>query len=414
MRVHRDTPRPERAATERPQPPVAWERARGAARDLARSVGFPPCRHEPLQDALGATLAEDLVAGVAIPFYDTAAMDGYAVAGPAPWTVVGEVPAGAAPTAVSALQSGQAMEIATGAPVPEGTEAVLPYEEADRDGAHLGGTVRAGRHIRRTGEDTATGETVLPAGSPVTPAVLGLAASLAHDTLPVLRPRVTALVTGDELIHSGAPAAGAVRDAIGPVLPGLAGWAGAELSHTHHVADDRAATVAAFRAAAEQHSASVIVACGASSVGRADHVRAALTELGATVLVEGVACRPGHPQLLAHLGAGEAAGPIVVGLPGNPNAALAAALTLLVPVLAGLSGRDDPTRATPSRLPLRGEVAAHPRDTRLVAVALAGECAYPVGHDRPATLRGAAMADALAVVPPGWSEGEVELLRLPH
>ena len=127
---------------------------------------------------------------------------------------------------------------------------------------------------------------------------------------------------------------------------------------------------------------------------------------GAELLVESVACRPGHPQLLARLTDRR----LVVGLPGNPYAALVAALTLLVPALGAMTGR---AGGHGEWAKLDARVTAHPADTRIVAVRRAGARMVPVGHDRPGLLRGAALADALAVVPPRWRGEEVELLGLP-
>lgn len=387
---------------------LPWELAREAARDLGRRCGPGEARREPPTGALGGVLAEDLYARIASPAYDAAAMDGYAVAGPGPWKVRGRVLAGDRHAFV--LSCGEAVEIATGARVPEGTGAVLPYEHAGRDADTLTGTVRPGRHVRRRGEETAEGVMALPAGTVVTPAVLGLAASLAHDHLPVHRPRVRAVVSGDELVREGVPEPGAVRDAIGPMLPGLAAAGGGVLTSVRDVSDGFGALV---RALTDTGDESVVVVCGASSKGPADHLRGALAEIGATVVVDGVRCRPGHPQLLARLPGERGPGPVVVGLPGNPGAALAASLTLLLPLLRAMTGRaeTDPGRAT--RLRLDGDVAAHEHDTRLVAVRVTGGLARPVGHDRPASLRGAAAADALAVIPPDWRGGPAELLWLP-
>lgn len=387
---------------------LPWPEAREAARSLGRRCGPGEARWETLADALGGVLAEDLRARIAAPAYDAAAMDGYAVCGSGPWTVRGRVLAGHPHDIV--LRAGQAVEVATGARVPEGTGAVLPYEQARRDADTLTGSVRPGRHVRRRGEETAEGATVLPAGTVVTPAVLGLAASLAHDRLPVHRPRVRAVVSGDELVRAGVPAPGAVRDAIGPMLPGLVAAGGGVLTALRGVPDGFGALVSAL---AEGDGESVVVVCGASSVGPADHLRGALADLGAEVLVDGVRCRPGHPQLLARLGGGARPGPVVVGLPGNPGAALAAALTLLLPLLRAMTGRPgtEPGRAVRCRLD--GDVAAHEHDTRLVAVRVVGDRARPVGHDRSASLRGAAAADALAVLPPQWRGGDVEVLWLP-
>jgi molybdopterin molybdotransferase len=378
-----------------------WRRARDAAGRLGAELAPSP-RDLPLGRALGGILGADVTALVGLPAFDASAMDGYAVAGTGPWRLVGRQLAGA-PGARTALRPGQAVEIATGARVPKGTESVLPYERSVLDDGVVGGEIERGRHVRWAGEETGPGETVLTRGTRVTPAVLGLAASLGHDALPVLLPRVSVLVTGDELTTSGLPGEGSVRDAIGPLLPGFLGWAGAELCGIRHLGDDRDALVDAVTAG----GADVVVVCGSSSKGPADHLRAVLERVGAATEVDGVACRPGHPQTLARRD-----GTAFVGLPGNPGAALVAILTLLVPLVSALAGRPDPTRSADA-VPLEGGVAAHPSDTRLVPVRLLGDRALPVGYDRPGSLRGAALADAYAVVPPGWDGAPVELLRLP-
>lgn len=396
---------------------MPWTLARQTAREAtkpleAAEVGFG--------DALGLALAAGVHAFASQPACDTSAMDGYAVAGPGPWIVVGRVGAGD-PVPGVRLGVGEAFAVATGAPVPDGSDLVIPVERCSVVGARLSAgsdehTVsgsrlgsgskehsapasQLGNHIRRRGEDWSVGDELVPAGTLVTPAVLGLAAGAGHDTLLVhRRPRVAVVVTGDELLHSGLPRPGRVRDAIGPMLPGLLTGAGAELLGTTHLRDDPHALADAL--AFDQ--ADVLVTCGATSVGPADHLRRVLAELDAEILVSGVACRPGHPMLLAVLPDGRC----VVGLPGNPFAALAAVLTLLRPLLDTLGGRG----VRPAVTAWLGDVGTHPRDTRLVPVTRVGGEAVPVGHDRPGSLWGAALADALAVVPPGHRGGEVELL----
>jgi molybdopterin molybdotransferase len=392
---HSPPPQPGRAVTDRMPWQVARSLAAGAAAPLeAISV--------PLGEARGAVLATPLRARADLPAFDAAAMDGYAVAGPGPWLVAGRVLAGQ--TMPGEIGAGQAVEIATGAPVPYGTEAVIPYEWVTRRGTKIDGAFEPGRHVRRRGEDCPEGAKVLPSGAVVTSVVQGLAAGLGHDTLDVLRrPRVAILVTGDELVASGLPGMGRVRDALGPLLPGLVSWAGGSAGAPSRVADRGAALAGAIADAGE---ADVVVVCGSSSRGAADHLRDVLREAGAVFLVEGVACRPGHPQLLARL----ADTRLVVGLPGNPYAALVAALTLLIPILSGMAGR---SAGRTEWAKLSPEVATHPADTRIVAVRRVGAAAVPVGHDRPGLLWGAALADALAVVPPGWRGEETELLGLP-
>lgn len=383
------------------QTSLSWPDAR--ARALA--AGAPtPCQDLPLDACAGAVLAAPLRALAPLPPFDTCAMDGWAVAGAGPWRVVGELLAGRAWP--EPLLDGTAVGIATGAPVPAGTSAVLPVENGVLTTDLVSGPVEVGRHVRRAGEECATGDALLPAGSVVTAAVLGLAAAVGHDQLAVHpRPSVVALVTGDELLDHGLPHDGLVRDALGPQLARLVSAAGGELRGRQHVADDADLLAKALAAAA----ADLVVTTGASSAGPADHLRGVLTDLGAQVLIDGVACRPGHPQLLALLPDGR----LVVGLPGNPLAALVAAVTVLAPALAGLGGRLPPP---PRAALLTTGVRADECDTRLVPVRLRGLGAEPTRHTGSGMLRGAALADALAVVPPGPAlepGAEVEVLRLP-
>lgn len=378
---------------------LPWAEARSRSYTAADGL---PARTRPLGGCAGTVLARALAARTPLPPWDVSAMDGFAVAGPGPWRVVGEVLAGAVHD--GALAPGCAIGIGTGAALPEGTAAVLQVELAElRDGL-LHGTVEPGRHVRRAGEECAVGESLLPAGTLVTAAVLGLAAAAGHDALEVHpRPRVAALVTGDELLADGLPRAGRVRDALGPQLPLLVDQHGGDLVLVDHLRDG----AHLLRKAIETAEADVVVTTGASSVGPADHLRQVVADLGGELVVDGVACRPGHPQLLARLPDGR----FVVGLPGNPLAALVAAATVLGPLLAALGGRSLP-RATGL---LVDALRAAPSDTRLVPVRRDGLRVRPVGHAGPAMLRGAALADALAVVPPGADLAagtEVELLPL--
>ena len=377
---------------------LAWTLARETAYDAA--VPADPERRA-LADCGGTTLAEPLTARTALPPWDVAAMDGFAVAGAGPWRLVGEVLAGAPPG--EPLRDGTAVTVGTGAAVPAGTTAVLQVERAEVRGGVVDGEVAPGRHLRRAGEECAAGEELLPAGTAVTAAVLGLAAGCGHDDLLVRpRPRVVALVTGDELLEQGLPRDGRVRDALGPQLDLLVAAHGGDLVATSRLRDD----ADLLRKSIDTAEAGVVVVTGASSAGPADHLRPVLLGLGAELLVVGVDCRPGHPQLLARLQDGR----LVVGLPGNPLAAVVAAATLLGPLLAGLAGR--PVRTGRALL---AEPLEAGRGTRLVPVRLEGLQARTVPGTGAGMLLGAALADALAVVPPGadLSPGdEVELLPL--
>ncbi|WP_343944676.1 molybdopterin molybdotransferase MoeA, partial [Pseudonocardia zijingensis] len=356
---------------------LTWDAAREVAH--AAATALPACE-VALADAGGTVLAAPLVAAGDHPPVPRSAMDGYAVCGAPPWTVV---EAAARP---ATLAEGAACPVVTGAPLPVGTTSVLTDEDAVRDGVLLRGAAPRGHHIRPAAEECVAGEAVLPAGTLVTPAVLGLAAALGHDALLVRPlPRVAALVTGNELVGSGRPGPGQVRDAIGPMLPGLLARAGARPDIAPVALRDdrellRSALVTAARGAAD-----LVLVSGSSAAGPADHLRAVLTDLHADLLVDGVRCRPGHPQALARVD-----GTLVVGLPGNPLAALAAFLTVAVPALAGLRGEPLPALMA---VPVPGGLPRHPLHTRLVPVAVGPAGAVPVGHGGSAMLRDAAAAD---------------------
>ncbi len=246
----------------------------------------------------------------------------------------------------------------------------------------------------------------------MTPAVLGLAAAAGYDALPVVpRPRVDVLVLGDELLNAGLPHDGLIRDALGPMLGPWLRALGAEVSDPRRLGDD----AEALRSALTSSDADLIVTTGGTAAGPLDHVHPVLEALGAELLVDGVAVRPGHPMLLARLSPD---GPCLVGLPGNPLATVSGLLTLAEPLLAGIAGRpaQDPYRAL-----VHAEVHGHPHDTRLVpwstgrAGRAAGTTSRRCATTGPAMLRGIAAADGLAVVPPGGvrSGTEVEILDLP-
>lgn len=381
-----------------------WPQARALA--AASVLALPTCRL-PLAESLGLTLAEDLRARTDLPPFRTAAMDGWAVCGPGPWRVVGEVLAGttwADPGAL--LADGTAVRTATGAAVPPGATAVLRREHGrlGADGTELHPVADAlppETDIRPRGGECQAEDVVAPSGSPVTPALLGLAAAAGHDALPVrTRPHADVLVLGDELLADGPARDGRVRDALGPMLPGWLAGLGATCAPPRRVPD----TLDDLAAALDACTGHLVVTTGSTARGPVDHLHAVLAARAATLAVDGVAVRPGHPMLLALLADGRP----LVGLPGNPLAAVSGLLTLGEPVLGALLGRRP---ARPSVRPLAEAVTGHPRDTRLVP--LAGD--RPVRHTGPAMLRGLVAADGMAVVPPGGvpAGAEVEVLPLP-
>ncbi|WSR49534.1 molybdopterin molybdotransferase MoeA [Streptomyces sp. NBC_01201] len=388
---------------------TAWDAARALAERLGRAT--PLTAHRlPLDRALGHVLAEAVVALTDLPSFDTSAMDGWAVAGPGPWAVQeGEgLLAGRGPTAP--LPDGHALRIATGARLPVDATAVIRSEHAHCDAAkkllYAGREVIPGQDIRPRGQECRSGDELLPLGTVVTPPVLGLAAAAGYDALvAVPRPRVDVFVLGDELLAAGLPHDGLIRDALGPMLAPWIRALGAEVAEPRRLGDD----AGALRRALVSSDADLILTTGGTAAGPVDHVHPVLAEIGADLLVDGVAVRPGHPMLLARLADG---GPCLVGLPGNPLAAVSGLLTLAEPLLRGIAGRLAQDRY---RAPVREEVHGHPHDTRLIPVIHREDNVVPLHYNGPAMLRGIAAADGLAVVPPGGvrSGTEVEILDLP-
>ncbi|MBT2446316.1 molybdopterin molybdotransferase MoeA [Streptomyces sp. ISL-43] len=389
-----------------------WLRARQTA--VRAGTAAPVRSHRvPLAAALGEVLTQPLTALGDLPSFDTSAMDGWAVAGPGPWTVRPGGSALAGSERPAPLADGEAVRIATGARIPADTTAVIRSEHSREAGTqlHAERPVATGQDIRPRGQECRSGDLLLPSGSLVTPAVLGLAAAAGYDELTTRpRPRVEILVLGDELLTEGRPHDGLIRDALSPMLGPWLTRIGAEVVSVRRLGDDRAGAEALLRAVTTS-TADLVVTTGGTASGPVDHVHPVLAKAGAELLVDGVAVRPGHPMLLARLG-GRADGRHLVGLPGNPLAAVSGLLTLAEPLLRALAGRGTRPRYA---VPVQGDVPGHPHDTRLVPVRLTDEHAVPLRYNGPAMLRGVAAADGLAVVPPhGARSGQdLEILDLP-
>ncbi len=286
--------------------------------------------------------------------------------------------------------------------VPEGAAALIRVEESATDANSLvSGVPRPMAEWRLPGEEATLGEELFPAGTPVDPAVIGVAATCGFEFLTVRpSPRAALLVFGDELLTSGPPGAGRVRDSLGPQVPSWLRRYGATVtSVTGPVKDTLGAHLDAIRAALE--TSDVVCTTGGTMHGPVDHLHPSLAELGADYVVNTVGVRPGFPMLLARVPAADGRFRFLAGLPGNPQSAVIALVSLIAPLLAGLAGRPFTTdlplveAATP--------IAGRGRDTHLALAALdpTGRIATPVGHVGSAMLRGLANAHGFAVVRPG-------------
>jgi len=370
--------------------------------DAGRAAALPPVE-VPVADADGLTLARDLVTLTALPPFPTSSVDGFAVRGPAPWRLVGTVLAGSSPEPLT--DDGTAVEIATGGMLPPGADAVLRVEEATRtaDG-RVTGALRPVPEWRAPGEEAERGELLLPAGTPVDPGVIGLAASCGYDTLAVRpRPRAALRVFGDELLTQGPPGSGRVRDALGPNVPAMLRRYGCDVAPgavEGPVADTLDAHIAAIRSALA--SADLVCTTGGTMHGPVDHLHPALAALGAEYVVNTVAVRPGFPMLVARVTGDDGRTRFVAGLPGNPQSALVALASLVEPLVAGLRGRSLPALATVTLaepVPGRGDYT----HLALVHVDSATGEARPLRHVGSAMLRGLAQAHGFAAIAPGTS-----------
>jgi molybdenum cofactor synthesis domain-containing protein len=250
--------------------------------------------------------------------------------------VIGESKAGAG--AGVAVRRGTAVRISTGAPIPQGADAVVPQEltTSDNSTVVVDAQIALGYHIRCAGEDIRAGELVVPAGCLLGPAELGVLASMNIPRPRVVRrPRVAIAGTGDELTDPGKPLKpGAIRDSNGPALGGAVHRAGAELVTRMRVGDDLDATVAVLGAGLRD--VDMLITTGGVSVGPHDHVRPALKRLGFREVFAGVTMKPGRPTTFA---VGED-GTLVFALPGNPVSALMGFRLFVVPALDAMLGRE--------------------------------------------------------------------------
>jgi molybdopterin molybdotransferase len=379
--------------------PVDWDKARALAYEAGRAAAGP-AEVVPLAAADGRTLAEPLRALTDLPAFPTASIDGWAVRGSGPWRPVGRVLAGG--TAPPLDTDGTCVQIATGAMVPAGAAALIRTEESTEDGAGLvSGAPRAVPEWRLPGEEATAGEELLPAGAAVDPAVIGVAATCGYESLTVrCVPRAALLVFGDELLTTGTPGAGRVRDSLGPQLPGWLRRCGASVGPVAvagPVRDTLEAHVQAIREALAV--ADLVCTTGGTMHGPVDHLHPALTALGAEYVVNTVAVRPGFPMLLAGVTGPDGRTTFLAGLPGNPQSAVIALITLVAPLLAGLHGRE---LAALPRVEVTAPIRGRGGDTHLALAALDsdGRTATPVGHVGSAMLRGLSNAHGFAVVRP--------------
>jgi len=308
-----------------------------------------------ISEALGRVLAEDVVSGVNNPPLDNSAMDGYALIAadvqtatpetPVTLEVVDEIAAGY--QSANTLRPGQAMRIMTGAPVPRGADAVIMQEDTERDGSRVLVKDRAdaGENIREAGEDVRIGETVIPAGGPLTPAQIGMLAVVGRSTVYVgQRPRVAIISTGDEIMELDERREGpCIYNSNGYMLMAQIRSAGGVPCYLGIARDDEKDVMEKFTTALK---CDLVVSSGGVSVGDYDLVKASLDKLGNEMVFWKVAMKPGKPLAFGKIGETP-----IFGLPGNPVSSFVSFEQFVRPAIKKCLGQKDPMpRAVKARL----------------------------------------------------------------
>ena len=364
----------------------------------------------------GRVLADDVAAPLAVPGFARSAMDGYAVRGeetfgaseysPIDFELIGEAyPGRAYPGAVG---RGRAVRIMTGAPLPDGADAVVMAEVCEeRDGRVLvREPVAPRKNVGAIGEDIRPGDTVLRAGRRLRAQDAGLLASIGCAQVPcVRRPRVDLVITGDELLPAGSKPEGCrIVDSNSVMLRALVERDGGRVE-PFEILPDRPERI---RAALERPSLDVTLVSGGSSVGAEDHAPRLLAEIG-SLDFHGVSMRPSSPA-----GGGRIGSKLVFLLPGNPVSCLCAYEFFAGPSIRALGGRprDWPHRRV--RRPLARKLSSQVGRTDYVRVALEGDGVVPIATSGASILSSTVRADGFVIVPralEGMPEGEtVEVL----
>jgi molybdopterin molybdotransferase len=371
----------------------------------------PLAQHERVDtfDALGRVLAEDVRSQLDVPPADNTSMDGYALRTAdvrqtgAVLRVAQRIPAGVVGTP---LQPGTAARIFTGAQVPPGADAVVMQEQCEAVPGDVLGSVRvntvpaSGQWIRRRGEDVREGSVVLESGARLTPAAMGLAASVGAASLSVARrPRVALFSTGDELVMPGEPLRpGAIYNSNRFTLRGLLQALGCEVTDLGIVPDKLDATREALRRAAQ--GSDLILTSGGVSVGEEDHLRPAVQAEGRLDLWQ-IAIKPGKPLAFGEVRRADGSHAWFMGLPGNPVSSFVTFVLLVRPVLLRLQGARD---LAPKAVTLRADFEWSQPDKRreFLRVRLnerGGLDLFP--NQSSGVLTSAVWADGLVDNPPG-------------
>lgn len=389
------------------------------AYEIFEKYSFPlGVEDTPVADSLERVLAEDVTAGFPVPPFRKSPLDGYALRAadtseaseekPVSLRVIQTVYAGDAPT--KPILSGEAIKVTTGAPLAEGCDAVIKFEDITREGDQilLTSSLRSGENIILQGEDVKEGETILVKGMKITPPAAGLLASLGRRTVRVFRkPRVSIFSIGDELMEVGGPLRfGKIYNSNLYTLCAQVREAGGVAMPLPTIPDEMDAIAAALSGAMAESD--MIITSGGASVGDRDLIKDAIDISGARRLFWKVGMKPGTA-----IACGEKDGRLIMGLSGNPSAAMISFLMLVRPILRGMSGYPAQDLPEVNAVMDRPFTKKSKQRRFLMVTASSRDGEYhvtPSGIQSPGAVRSMLMCNALVDIPPGHGplkEGEI-------
>ncbi len=328
---------------------IPFEEARRVILENAKPLGIV---RRSLRTLRGLVLAETVYAAFDLPRFNNSAVDGFGVKvadlqtaspeKPVTLQMVDTIQAGA--SGKVSIRDGETVKILTGAPVPASVEAVVMQEFTEQGADGMVRFFRAaqpGEHIRLKGEEFKKGQSIIPAGTVITPPVIGLLANLGQAVAKVYRkPKVGLISTGNELVQPGKPLAGGqIYDSNTYALSAALQAVGLDAARVYSVRDERKATLRAFQKALKEND--VVISLGGISVGEFDFVKDVAEQLGIETLFWRIAIKPGKPVYFGKTGK-----KLVFGLPGNPVSALVTYHQLVQPALLKMLGypRTEPAR----------------------------------------------------------------------
>lgn len=297
---------------------------------------------ESSSQPLGRVLAEDIASDLDSPPFAKSTMDGYALrsadsGSEVKLTAIEEVPAGRTPT--KTVGAGQTTRVMTGAPIPDGADAVVQHELVDLDGdsIRLRGTIAAGNFILTRGKEMRTGEVVLPKGTLLNPAAIGLLATVGKTSAQVYPiPRIAVVSTGDEIVEANQrPGPSQIRNSNGPMLQALGATTGSPTKYVGIAPDQPEQLATLLRDAFA--AAEIVVISGGVSAGSFDFVPGVLKELGVETHFHKINLKPGKPLLFGTLGS-----KLVFGLPGNPVSSFVGFELFVRPAVCKIAGHAEP------------------------------------------------------------------------